>query len=171
MYKYIETIGTFRELVKAIPKDKLIKTIQIHHTYKPDYKDSAVSFQKYNSIEKLIRGIYVYHKVTLGWGDIGYNLIITPYSTLWKGRDFNQDPYGIAGCNRHSFAIALIGNFDKGNDTLNPSQLNVLTDCLGIMIDFLGLDKHSCLIYHNEKATKTCPGSGFITKESLIELL
>ena len=36
--------------------------------------------------EATIRGIYYWHSVGLGWGDIGYNYIVDPSGTIYEGR-------------------------------------------------------------------------------------
>jgi hypothetical protein len=35
----------------------------------------------------ILRGIYLYHRVTLGWNDIAYNYLIAPDGTIYDGRD------------------------------------------------------------------------------------
>ncbi|MEV0089506.1 hypothetical protein AB0H93_42265, partial [Saccharopolyspora sp. NPDC050642] len=34
----------------------------------------------------LVRGIYYYHSVTNGWGDIGYNALVDKCGTIFEGR-------------------------------------------------------------------------------------
>lgn len=56
------------ELVWPIEKVKKVDRIVIHHT--------AESIKPGISDEAMIRGIYAYHAVSRGWGDIGYNYLI-----------------------------------------------------------------------------------------------
>ena len=51
----------------------------VHHT---------VSSNTYSAAEvpAMIRGIYYYHSITLGWGDIGYNFLIDRFGRTWEGR-------------------------------------------------------------------------------------
>jgi hypothetical protein len=34
----------------------------------------------------MIRAIYAYHTLTLGWSDIGYNFIVDRFGRLFEGR-------------------------------------------------------------------------------------
>ena len=64
----------------------------------------------------VLRGIYRYHTQSRGWSDIGYNLLIDRYGTVYEGR------YGgvakavvgahAGGFNTGSFGVSLMGSFD-----------------------------------------------------------
>lgn len=170
--KYIENKNEIIIMLeKARKRGKIINTVQIHHSYNPDYSMCDYIFARDNSFRKLIDSIYYYHTKTMKWGDIGYNIIITPKGTIWKGRDFEKNPYGIVGNNENSFAICLIGNFDRGNDQLRLEQKATLIDVLRDIISVYSLDKNKTIVYHREFAPKSCPGSGFIAKPELIGML
>jgi len=99
-----------------------VKTLVVHHTVTPN---------GYASIEEAmahIRSIYVYHTVSQGWGDIGYNCIIDRFGNSYEGRRGRDGPgydgpYGreflsqdvVAGhalvYNHGSSGIALLGTF------------------------------------------------------------
>lgn len=78
----------------------------IHHTATPN---------GYTPTEApaVVRGIYHYHTQTLGWSDIGYNLLVDRYGTVYEGRAGGVDRPVIgahaAGFNAGSFGIAVIG--------------------------------------------------------------
>lgn len=65
-------------LVWPIEKTKKVERIIVHHTAEnnPNGKDDLT----------LIRGIYYYHAVVRGWGDIGYNYLIGQRGKIYEGR-------------------------------------------------------------------------------------
>lgn len=84
------------------------KAVTIHHTAGTnDYTcaDSA----------SIIRGIYYYHSVTNGWGDIGYNVLVDKCGTLFEGRKGGLDVPLIAahagGFNTYTFGISMMGDY------------------------------------------------------------
>jgi hypothetical protein len=99
-----------------VPAKKAI----VHHTATTnDYADAAAE----------LRAIYTYHAQTLGWGDIGYHLLIDDTGQVYEGRrGRDQDPAGGSGreiasqgvvgghATNHNYGstgIALIGNFQE----------------------------------------------------------
>ncbi|MEV0089206.1 N-acetylmuramoyl-L-alanine amidase, partial [Saccharopolyspora sp. NPDC050642] len=64
----------------------------------------------------LVRGIYYYHSVTNGWGDIGYNALVDKCGTIFEGRTGGLHLPAIGahtgGFNRHVFGISMIGDYD-----------------------------------------------------------
>lgn len=83
----------------------------VHHTAgSNDYKreDSPA----------IVRGIYYYHTKVRGWSDIGYNLLVDRFGTVFEGR-YGGVKRGVIGAhaanfNTGSFGISLMGNFDVG---------------------------------------------------------
>ncbi|WP_157041791.1 S-layer homology domain-containing protein [Nitriliruptor alkaliphilus] len=64
----------------------------------------------------VVRGIYHYHAQTLGWGDIGYNILVDRYGQIFEGR-FGGLDRGVIGAhargyNTGSFGVSVMGNFD-----------------------------------------------------------
>jgi hypothetical protein len=68
---------------------------------------------------KVVRDIYLYHRNSNGWSDIGYNYLIAPDGTIFQGRDnpagnFDHDyVLGAHLCSNNSNAmgICLLGDF------------------------------------------------------------
>jgi hypothetical protein len=64
----------------------------------------------------VVRGIHAYHARTLGWGDIGYNVLVDRYGTIYEGRAGGLDRGVIGaharGYNTGSFGVSVMGNFD-----------------------------------------------------------
>jgi len=87
-----------------------IRAAVIHHTatgndYAP--QDSAA----------IIRSIYAYHTMTLGWCDIAYNALVDKYGQVFEGRagGITKDVLGshTGGFNRDVWGVSLIGDFEE----------------------------------------------------------
>lgn len=76
----IETVSTDNghALVWPIEKTKQVDHITIHHT--------AENNQTNKDDLALIRGIYYYHTIVRGWGDIGYNYLVGQRGQIYEGR-------------------------------------------------------------------------------------
>jgi uncharacterized protein with LGFP repeats len=81
----------------------------LHHTatgndYAPE--DSAA----------ILRSIYAYHTVTLGWCDIAYNALVDKYGQVFEGRagGITKDVMGshTGGFNSDVWGVSMIGNFE-----------------------------------------------------------
>ncbi|EAY27055.1 N-acetylmuramoyl-L-alanine amidase [Microscilla marina] len=55
-----------------------VKHLIVHHSVSSNDAADQVA---------ILRGIYLYHRVTLGWNDIAYNYLIAPDGTIYEGRD------------------------------------------------------------------------------------
>lgn len=55
-----------------------VKHLIVHHSVSSNDAADQVA---------ILRGIYLYHRVTLGWNDIAYNYLIAPDGTIYDGRD------------------------------------------------------------------------------------
>jgi hypothetical protein len=87
-----------------------VKLAFVHHT------DNGNNYTRAQA-PALVRGIYYYHAVTLGWSDIGYNFLIDRYGTIYEGR-YGGMTLGTIGAqtlgfNTGSTGIALIGTFQS----------------------------------------------------------
>jgi uncharacterized protein with LGFP repeats len=64
----------------------------------------------------VIRGIYRYHVVSLGWRDVGYNFFVDRCGTIYEGRagGVAQPVQGAHtyGHNHNSTGVAVLGNFE-----------------------------------------------------------
>ncbi|WP_235870718.1 N-acetylmuramoyl-L-alanine amidase [Rhodococcus xishaensis] len=65
----------------------------------------------------IVRGIYAYHAQTLGWCDIGYNVLVDRFGQIFEGRYGGLDrPVRGAhagGFNENTVGIAMMGNFSN----------------------------------------------------------
>ncbi|MEU2423795.1 N-acetylmuramoyl-L-alanine amidase [Streptomyces sp. NPDC007851] len=87
-----------------------VKAAFVHHT------DSGNGY-KCSQAPSVIRSIYRYHVVSMGWRDIGYNFLVDKCGTIYEGR-----AGGVAkavkgahtlGFNSNSTGVAVIGTFDS----------------------------------------------------------
>ena len=69
-----------------------------------------------DQVPAMMRSIYRYHTVSLGWGDIGYNVIVDKYGRLWEGRygGLSSTVMGAhaGGFNTSTFGVSMLGNYD-----------------------------------------------------------
>ena len=101
-----------------VPADHVI----VHHTagtndYTPEQSPS------------IVRGIYYYHAVVLGWGDIGYNFLVDKYGQVFEGRygTLDSDPGTMVvgghayGANTGTMGISMMGNYSS----VSPSEIQI----------------------------------------------
>ncbi|MHB1005080.1 MAG: N-acetylmuramoyl-L-alanine amidase [Chloroflexota bacterium] len=83
----------------------------LHHT---DTSNTATDWPA------VVRVIWNYHAVTLGWGDVGYNMMIDPTGQIYEGRagandaghvDDDVEAGHVYSYNRHTSGIAIIGTY------------------------------------------------------------
>lgn len=55
--------------------------ILVHHTV-----NDISKFQSEDNVKSLLRSVYKMHAFTNGWGDIGYNFVISPNGVIYEGR-------------------------------------------------------------------------------------
>lgn len=86
-----------------------VRAAVLHHTatgnnYAPE--DSAA----------ILRSIYAYHTMTLGWCDIAYNALVDKYGQVFEGRagGITKDVMGshTGGFNNDVWGVSLIGDFE-----------------------------------------------------------
>lgn len=90
------------------PKANNIQGAVIHHT------ESNGTYTQ-DQVAQQIRNIYSYHARTLGWGDIGYNLIVDRFGGVWEGRAgglTKQIHAAHAGnANGNTYGVTVMGSF------------------------------------------------------------
>ena len=77
----------------------------------------------------IVRGIYYYHAVILGWGDIGYNFLVDKYGQVFEGRygTLDSDPGAMVvgghayGANTGTMGISMMGNYSS----VSPSEIQI----------------------------------------------
>lgn len=95
--------------------NRTVQQVHVHHTVNSnDYRPGQVP--------GLIRGMYRYHTVSLGWSDLGYNAVVDRFGRIWVGRagGITRRVRGAhtLGFNSTSTGVAVLGNFE----TARPSS-------------------------------------------------
>jgi hypothetical protein len=112
-----------------------------------------------------VQAIYVYQAVTLGWGDIGYHLLIDEVGRAYEGRASSADttpvygPVGpdgrsqmvvaghIQGYNAGNIGVCLLGTFSGRQPTAAARES--LARVLSSMSLQAGIDVRSTVLYRN----------------------
>ncbi|MCH7492597.1 N-acetylmuramoyl-L-alanine amidase [Patescibacteria group bacterium] len=122
------------------PEYQSPQTFVVHHTAGSDGTDGS---------EDTIRGVYYWHAVVLGWGDIGYNYIIDQEGNIYEGRTGGDGVIGAhsyrsrtcaiarfgsadleANFNRGTIGIAILGDYED-ELTLNQAVTDALAELIG----------------------------------------
>ena len=86
-----------------------LKAATLHHT-----ADSNAYTA--DQVPAIMRSIYRYHAVSLGWGDIGYNVIVDKFGRLYEGRAGGLAKAVIGahagGFNTGTFGVSMLGNHE-----------------------------------------------------------
>lgn len=121
-----------------------------------------------------VRDIYVYHTQVRGWSDIGYNYLIAPNGTIYKGRDpgiYDQDNVmGAHFCNNNSgtMGISMMGTYTDivPSDTAFQSLIALITWKLGKeQLDPMGFYYQAlnpelpAIAGHRDGCSTECPGN------------
>ena len=140
------------------------QSITIHHTAVVPGPDRAAS----------VRAIYNYHANTLGWGDVGYHLLIDPEGRIYQGRGgtpvgnpvFQVPPVaGIAppvvtaghvgGFNNGNIGISLLGDFTGAPPT--AAAVGATIDCVRALCNATGINPRAGITYRNPQGGATRP--------------
>jgi hypothetical protein len=118
----------------------------------------------------LVRSIYRYHTQTLGWKDIGYNLLVDRYGVIYEGRFGGIDRPVIGahaqGANSGSFGVAVIGDFRTS--AVPAAARQAILELLVAKFRLHGIDagasltangrRVSTLAGHRDVGSTSCPG-------------
>lgn len=176
-------LNEFKGYIDSLNVTRAIKTIQLHHTWKPNYD----TFNGNNHLT-MQRNMQAYHIKTNGWSDIGQHFTIFPDGKICTGRSINSSPAGIKGANTGSICIECVGNFDIGGDDMTAEQRDSIIGVTKILLDRFKLKAKTGVVYHawwtasgtalgtyvQGKSAKTCPGTNFFggnTKEAYLKNL
>jgi hypothetical protein len=112
-----------------------IKAATIHHT--ADSNDYTAA-----DVPKIMRSIYAYHAVSLGWGDIGYNVIVDKFGRAWEGRSGGLASTVVGahagGFNYETFGVSMLGNYDIADTT--PALIDTVAAVVAWKFSLYGVD-------------------------------
>ncbi len=98
------------------PTYATLKAAIVHHT-------AGTNTYTADQSASIVRGIYRYHAVTRGWGDIGYNFLVDKYGQIFEGRAGSLTagdtvmPVGAhaSGFNTGALGISAMGDYTQVN--------------------------------------------------------
>ncbi|MEJ7838021.1 MAG: SH3 domain-containing protein, partial [Thermomicrobiales bacterium] len=140
------------------PEYETVSHIIIHHT---------ATSNNVSDWAQAVRNIYYYHAVEQGWGDIGYNYLVSPTGTIYEGRFGGQN---VIGGHAYQYAvgssgISLLGDYTSR--TVPQAGLSALAtitafvardlDPLGTA-DFLEAPDLPIISSHRDVSSTSCPG-------------
>ncbi|MEX2620905.1 MAG: S-layer homology domain-containing protein [Egibacteraceae bacterium] len=145
----------------------------VHHTATPNTYTKAEA-------PGVVRAIYRYHTVSNGWDDIGYNLLIDRFGTVYEGRKGGLESAVIGahsgGWNTGTFGVSVMGCFDTracagvsgGAGTLPSAAQASLLAVLAWKFDVHAIDVEASvdmndttrptLVGHSDVGQTACPG-------------
>jgi putative cell wall-binding protein len=109
----------------------------------------------------VVRGIYRYHTQTQGWSDIGYNLLVDRYGTVYEGRFGGLEEAVIGahagGFNTGTFGISVMGTF---TDAAPPgAALDALVRAIAWKFDVHHLNVSGAVTLTSGGSTKFAKGT------------
>jgi len=129
----------------------------------------------------VMRAVYRYHTVNQGWSDVGYNLLIDRFGTVYEGRAGGLESAVVGAHSRNwntgSFGVSVIGCFDSqacagvpgGGGSLPAAAEEALIDVLAWKLDVHSVDvdatitmnntKVRTLVGHRDIGATSCPGN------------
>ncbi|NJO06095.1 MAG: hypothetical protein HC876_11540 [Chloroflexaceae bacterium] len=131
-----------------------VNHVIVHHTVDPN---------TFRSGEKnwgdRVRAIWSFHTFTRGWGDVGYNYLVTPDGTIYEGRAGGDDAVGFHDTGNYgSMGVALVGTFDSVNPT--GAAQDSLVALLGWKADQKQIDPLGRSYYYGCDISSYCSSPG-----------
>lgn len=134
----------------------------VHHTA------SSNNYSR-DGVDNQLRIIQNYH-MSLGWSDIGYNVLVDKFGRVYEGRagGFERAVIGAhaSGFNTGSFGVAVMGDFS--NEQAPQVAIDALTRVIGHKADLHGFNptgsvqkngqSHPTVVGHQDVGQTACPG-------------
>lgn len=125
----------------------------------------------------IVRAVYYYHAIILGWGDIGYNYLVDYLGNVYEGRYGGENVIGghALEFNTGSMGISLVGNYETVEPT--TEALDGLAKTIAIRApqvdvtsatDWLTWANVPNLCGHGDVLDTACPGSLLYAKLPLV---
>ena len=159
------SVDQFASVLKSFPFRRRITGVHMHHTWRPNH----AMWKGHDSII----GMWRFHTQDRGFSDIAQHLTIDPQGFVWTGRNWNAAPASAIGHNGTAvagpFMFETVGDFDTGRDVLQGAQRKAVLNVIAMVQDHFDLAPES-LLFHNQVAAKTCPGTGIVYAAFVDEL-
>ena len=159
------SMAQFAAVLAAFPMRRHISAVHMHHTWRPNHA-------QWRGHDSMV-GMWQFHTQERKFSDIAQHLTIDPEGFVWTGRDWNSPPASAVGHNGNSvagpFMFETVGDFDTGRDVLQGAQRQAVLDVIKLVQQHFGLPPES-LMFHNQMAGKSCPGSAIDRDAFLAEL-
>jgi uncharacterized protein with LGFP repeats len=102
--------GADERLMRWTPQyASTIKAATLHHT-------AGSNNYTADQVPAILRSTYTYHAQSLGWGDIGYNVLVDKFGRIWEGRSGGLASTVVGahagGFNTSTFGVSMMGNYD-----------------------------------------------------------
>ncbi|WP_052436449.1 N-acetylmuramoyl-L-alanine amidase [Georgenia sp. SUBG003] len=121
------------------PTYRALRAAVVHHT-------AGTNTYTWSEAASVVRGIYQYHAVTRGWGDIGYNFLVDKWGRVYEGRTGSlAAPAGMmtqgahaAPVNSGTVGISAMGDYTK--IAAPTAVIEAMTDVLAWQFGRAGID-------------------------------
>lgn len=158
------------EVMWPIQKSAKITKLFVHHTANLNVDQNKDGVINRTDEEIALRGIYYYHSIVRGWGDIGYNFIVGPTGTIYEGRAGGDKVVAAHAVWRNisSIGVSAMGNFESEN--VSDSEKAGLANALGYLSKKYSLDPTGTTKFYgkvtpsivghrdSDEASTACPG-------------
>lgn len=159
-----------KELAWTVQKAAKVNKLFVHHTASLNSDQNKDGVINRADEEIALRGIYYYHSIVRGWGDIGYNYLVGPSGTIYEGR-YGGDRVVAAHAvwrNISSAGVSALGNFEE--ESLGDSQRAALARALAYLSKKYSLDPTGTTFFYgkttptilghrdSDEASTACPG-------------
>jgi hypothetical protein len=160
--------GANEGLMTWPPQYSAPKKFIVHHT---------AGTQGGSDPASVMRGIYQYHAVTRGWGDIGYNYVVDEKGDIFEGRYGGNGVIGAhavrtsggtsVSYNVGSIGISVMGNYDE--DAFTAASENAISSLIGSKAILNNIDPTASsyfvdrtmpnIVGHRDVDFTACPGA------------
>ncbi len=159
------SIDEFAAVLDAFNFRRRVTAVHMHHTFRPNHA-------QWKGHDSMV-GMWRFHTQERGFSDIAQHLTIDPQGAVWTGRNWNAAPASASGHNGTGvagpFMFETVGDFDTGRDVLQGAQRKAVLDVIALVQARFGLTPEA-LMFHNQAASKSCPGSAIAFEPFLDEL-
>ena len=180
-----ETIATVdgHDLMWPVQKSTKINKLFVHHTANLNVDQNKDGVIDQTDEEIALRGIYYYHSIVRGWGDIGYNYIVGPTGTVYEGRFGGDRVVGAHAVWRNisSVGVSAMGNFEE--EKLGDIQRAGIAKALAYLSKKYSLDPTGTTFFYgkntptiqghrdSDEASTACPGKDIYSQLDTIRSL